>query len=467
MAAPVTDFNSFTAKLNDKFGAGSDEIVTGHIGQNLTRAGAWGEEVFSKAGVHTPAEIGTVMAHMTKLGDKMDWSTAVFTWDGTSDMIRFFQHNQELFENIVSAVFSDSPPTGSGSTSVEITAGQKASYEEISLCTYKYTSVWALFNDKLDAGDLAGAEVLLSGPSEFARNMKRFCLYSAIGIHGAVSKQEPRRASFNATLLKYETLQRAYSTKLLRSVMPAKAMLVGPAIEKARLSFLEFSGCTTVKMRALFKLIATTILQVPGPELEKWAYAQVQQGVKALLTLIEASIGEAVGMGVADRAVQLLNQWAILDSHFDAWAKTRGTPWEESAAWHFAQTIILDPVAQWLGAIWQFWSGDGKDPGSLEDAISEMGLTTHQAFNVMNQELFRLQTNQVVKRRNSTATTTGQDYEEDLEDESSDSGKSDESDEDLVTPPKRRNRPATGRGRGGRGGKRGKGRGSKRGRGRG
>ena len=96
-----------------------------------------------------------------------------------------------------------------------------------------------------------------------------------------------------------------------------------------------------------------------------------------------------------------------------------------------------------------------------------MGLTTHQAFNVMNQELFRLQTNQVVKRRNSTATTTGQDYEEDLEDESSDSGKSDESDEDLVTPPKRRNRPATGRGRGGRGGKRGKGRGSKRGRGRG
>ena len=63
MAAPVTDFNSFTAKLNDKFGAGSDEIVTGHIGQNLTRAGAWGEEVFSKAGIHTPAEIGTVMAH--------------------------------------------------------------------------------------------------------------------------------------------------------------------------------------------------------------------------------------------------------------------------------------------------------------------------------------------------------------------------------------------------------------------
>ena len=95
MAAPVTDFTSFTAQLNHQFGAGSDEVVTGHIGRNLTRAGAWGEEVFAKTGAHTPAEIGTVMAHMTKLADKMDWSTAVFTWDGEDDMIRFFQHNHE------------------------------------------------------------------------------------------------------------------------------------------------------------------------------------------------------------------------------------------------------------------------------------------------------------------------------------------------------------------------------------
>ena len=61
-------------------------------------------------------------------------------------------------------------------------------------------------------------------------------------------------------------------------------------------------------------------MQVPNPELETWGYAQVQQGVKALLTLIEASIGGAVGAGVADRAVQLLNQWAILDPQFTAWA---------------------------------------------------------------------------------------------------------------------------------------------------
>ena len=130
-------------------------------------------------------------------------------------MIRFFQHNQELFENIVEAVFSDSPPTGSGSTSAEITAGQKASYEEITMCTFKCSQIWALFNDKLDAGDLAGAEVLLSGSSEFARNMKRFCLYSAAGIHGAVPKTEPRRAAFNAALLKYETPQRKVRGRVL------------------------------------------------------------------------------------------------------------------------------------------------------------------------------------------------------------------------------------------------------------
>ena len=77
-----------------------------------------------------------------------------------------------------------------------------------------------------------------------------------------------------------------------------------------------------------------------------------------------------------------------------------------------------------------------------------MGLTTHQAFNVMNQELFRLQTNLVVKRRSTTEETTDYDDDEDVEYESSDDGKSDDSDEDLVTPPKRRNRNTAGRGRG-------------------
>ena len=117
-------------------------------------------------------------------------------------------------------------------------------------------------------------------------------------------------------------------------------MLVEPAIEKALADFRKFSECTTVKMRVLFKDIATTILQIPTSELEFWGYAQVQQGLKALLTLIEATIGAAVGAGVPDRAIQLLNQWAVLDPHFTSWAKTRGTPAKESAAWHFAHDNV-------------------------------------------------------------------------------------------------------------------------------
>ena len=39
-------------------------------------------------------------------------------------------------------------------------------------------------------------------------------------------------------------------------------MLVEPAIEMARQIFLGFSGCTTVKMRVLFKELATTINNV-------------------------------------------------------------------------------------------------------------------------------------------------------------------------------------------------------------
>ena len=45
------------------------------------------------------------MAHMSGLHDKVDWSSAVFTWDGPDDIIRFCQHNQPLFEMVLRAVF--------------------------------------------------------------------------------------------------------------------------------------------------------------------------------------------------------------------------------------------------------------------------------------------------------------------------------------------------------------------------
>ena len=57
--------------------------------------------------------------------------TLLLCHHGPDDIIRFCQHNQTLFETVLKAVFSDSPPTGSGSTSTEITAGQKASCDEL------------------------------------------------------------------------------------------------------------------------------------------------------------------------------------------------------------------------------------------------------------------------------------------------------------------------------------------------
>ena len=75
-----------------------------------------------------------------------------------------------------------------------------------------------------------------------------------------------------------------------------------------RLGLRKFSGCTSAKMRDLFQEIAVTIFQVSPSALDDWSYAQVQQGVSALLTVVEVSIGSATGVGVPARAVQLLNQ---------------------------------------------------------------------------------------------------------------------------------------------------------------
>ena len=106
-AAPIVviDYSTFNSKLNQKVGQGSDSEVAATMGRKLTNSGAWGEEKFSKTGAYIPAEIGAVMAHMSGLHDKVDWSSAVFTWDGPDDIIRFCQHNQPLFEMVLRAVF--------------------------------------------------------------------------------------------------------------------------------------------------------------------------------------------------------------------------------------------------------------------------------------------------------------------------------------------------------------------------
>ena len=129
----VTDFATFGARLNAQIGIGSDTELVATIGRKLPAAGVWGADVCSTTGSPVPAEIGSMMARLTALGDKVDWSSAAFTWVGPDDIIRFCMYNQDLFEMILKAALADSPPVGAGSSSPEIMAGQKASYEELTV----------------------------------------------------------------------------------------------------------------------------------------------------------------------------------------------------------------------------------------------------------------------------------------------------------------------------------------------
>ena len=67
-------------------GEGSDLLIAGTMGRKLTLGGAIEEEEFGRTGAHVASEIGAVMAKMVDLGDKIDWSTAVFDWPGQKDL---------------------------------------------------------------------------------------------------------------------------------------------------------------------------------------------------------------------------------------------------------------------------------------------------------------------------------------------------------------------------------------------
>ena len=83
--ATVTDYESLNAKIIEVVGVkgdGSDLLLAGTIGRKLSLAGGIDESEFAKTGAHVAAEVGAVMARMVDLGDKVDWSTAVFDWAG-------------------------------------------------------------------------------------------------------------------------------------------------------------------------------------------------------------------------------------------------------------------------------------------------------------------------------------------------------------------------------------------------
>ena len=88
MAAPViivNDYTTFNAKVNQTIGADGDTEVASMLGKKLATSGAWEADKFPNSGTIAPAEVGAAMAHLDQLGDKVDWSAAVFTWNGRDD----------------------------------------------------------------------------------------------------------------------------------------------------------------------------------------------------------------------------------------------------------------------------------------------------------------------------------------------------------------------------------------------
>ena len=123
-AAPdivVTDYASFNDMIVQVVGEGSDLLIAGTMGRKLSLGGAKEEEEFGRTGAHVASEIGAVMARMVDLGDKIDWSTAVFDWPGQKDFTRFALHNQPLLTLVLRAVFASTKPAGSGVNTAEIT----------------------------------------------------------------------------------------------------------------------------------------------------------------------------------------------------------------------------------------------------------------------------------------------------------------------------------------------------------
>jgi len=119
-----------------------------------------------------------------------------------------------------------------------------------------------------------------------------------------------------------------------------------------------------------------------------------------------------------------------------------------------------------------FWGGGAENPGTLENALSATSLTSNEAYSVMKQELFKMQTRQVVKRRHTEAPSYDFDgaFAAEYDDEYISPEKPADADEGPLKTPsmKRRDlglRGGHGRhgrghiGRGGRGGKPGRGRG--------
>ena len=280
--------------------------------------------------------------------------------------------------------------------------------------------------------------------------------------------QEPQRVALNQRLVQFGDLLRAQTAAVLRRALPAMASVSEQTAQSVADKLMDFHDKSPAKFVASMRHIAADLLGQDATSVSEWSQAEVQQGLKVVLTVLASTLGTMAGVGVPDRAAAIISEWAVVDPAFHDWAKRCAD--DNGSAWSFAAKIVLFPVVEWLNATWVFLQDGKTDPGTLETALSHTELNKRVDFQVMQIRLHTLRDRFEMTRRKRRPTaahsssenesgSSDEDRRAQGDDSSSDErpakAKKGEADEDYGTPPsgKRVSFADKGGGRKGRGSK--------------
>ena len=409
--APLTEF---LARLNTDLGAGTGAEFLAATGRRLVAAHVLPEEEFSRQGQPNDSDLGSLLRTLHSLGPAVNWAGAA-TVGHASKMDFFASVGLALGDAAKAALLARGHAAGSGTIHEEVDDRKMLSYKETQQTVA--ATEWQLFVYCVQARDFAGAQGIMASGSEFAKNLKRASLFAAKSISKAVPKQEPCRSELNGQLHAFEQLSGELIRTTVLRCLPDETTILAPAIKATTEALLGFVRSATEKQTGYFMTAAGIIAQQDVAQVKMWKPTAVQQGLRITFQILEVMIGPPMGVGCADRAITIMNQWGKFDDRFTAWAAEFKTPSKISPAWHFAKEIILAPTAKWLSELWLFWCGPHPNPGTLHDALSEASLRQRSDMHqLMKQHLMRI----------STQAEGGETSESDLEiEEHLDSGDSD------------------------------------------
>ena len=267
---------------------------------------------------------GTIRARCHALGAKIHWHKADITsLPAGADYGTFVMYNTDLFAQILSAFLVSTPGQGSGAYCKDTQAGTILDYSGV--CDTVSAASWTDFSNNLDAGDLTSASALMDGTSKWSRNLKRTCLYYSTGSAKTVPPSEPQRVILNRRLQQFGDMQSELLATATRRCMPGLASISEPAARAASDLLMAFHGQSTIKTLATFRAVASELmLQTPG-DVSQWSQAEVQQGLKIVMTVLTSTFGPLSGVGVPDRAAAIISEWAVVDPFFDDWAQRCAT----------------------------------------------------------------------------------------------------------------------------------------------